>query len=244
MALPRAILFDLDETILSFGYRPALLADIAQEFAALFDPVGPRRAAELMEAQSQIFWSDGERHRIWRGRPLVEARRHISVQAFAALTAEGVPNLTDELAHSFAERFHEHRESQQRLFEGAHETLDALKAAGVRLALVTNGTGEAQRDKIGRFDLEHRFEHIQIEGEHGFGKPEAQAYQHALQTLGVSAQDTWMVGDNLEWEVAAPQRLGIFGIWHDPYGVGLPPGSPVRPDRIIRTLPELLEPLP
>ena len=50
-----------------------------------------------------------------------------------------------------------------------------------------------------------------------------------------------MVGDNLEWEVVAPQRLGIYAIWYDGYGTGLPPGSPIRPDRIIRTLPELLE---
>jgi putative hydrolase of the HAD superfamily len=49
-----------------------------------------------------------------------------------------------------------------------------------------------------------------------------------------------MVGDNLEWEVVAPQRLGIYAIWYDGYGIGLPPGSPIRPDRIIRSLPELL----
>jgi putative hydrolase of the HAD superfamily len=49
-----------------------------------------------------------------------------------------------------------------------------------------------------------------------------------------------MVGDNLEWEVVAPQRLGIHAIWHDVVGEGLPQGSPIRPDRIIRSLPELL----
>ena len=50
-----------------------------------------------------------------------------------------------------------------------------------------------------------------------------------------------MVGDNLEWEIVAPQRLGIYAIWHDGYGVGLPPDSPIRPDRIVRCLSELLE---
>jgi putative hydrolase of the HAD superfamily len=49
-----------------------------------------------------------------------------------------------------------------------------------------------------------------------------------------------MVGDNLEWEIAAPQRLGIYAIWHDGYGEGLHPDSPIRPDRIIRRLSELL----
>ena len=49
-----------------------------------------------------------------------------------------------------------------------------------------------------------------------------------------------MVGDNLEWEVAAPQRLGIFSIWCDHAGAGVPEGSTVVPDRIIRSLGELL----
>jgi hypothetical protein len=77
---------------------------------------------------------------------------------------------------------------------------------------------------------------LQIEGEHGFGKPEERAYNHAMEVLGVGPHETWMVGDNLEWEIMAPQRLGIYAIWHDGYGVGLPPNSPIRPDRIIRRM--------
>ena len=108
------------------------------------------------------------------------------------------------------------------------------------LALVTNGAAELQRAKIDRFDLARRFHHIQIEGEHGFGKPEERAYRHAMTTLGVAAAETWMVGDNLEWEVAAPQRLGIHAIWYDPAGEGVPPGSTAKPDRIVQSLSELL----
>jgi FMN phosphatase YigB (HAD superfamily) len=49
-----------------------------------------------------------------------------------------------------------------------------------------------------------------------------------------------MVGDNLEGEIVAPQRFGIYAIWHDGYGVGLPRNCPILPDRIIRRLSELL----
>ena len=35
-------------------------------------------------------------------------------------------------------------------------------------------------------------------------------------------------------------RLGIFAIWYDGYDAGLPPGCAIQPDRIIRSLPELL----
>jgi putative hydrolase of the HAD superfamily len=126
------------------------------------------------------------------------------------------------------------------VFPGAHDAIDALKALGVKLALVTNGGALTQRAKVERFALTHRFDHIQIEGEHGFGKPEERAYLHAMDALGVKARDTWMIGDNLEWEVVAPQRLGIYAVWMDTHGEGLPPGSLIKPDRIIRSLTELL----
>ena len=139
-----------------------------------------------------------------------------------------------------ADRYTALRDEEMRLYPDAWDTLDALRHRGVALALVTNGAAETQRPKIERFDLERRFDHIQIEGEHGFGKPEERAYRHALQRLQVAPHETWMVGDNLEWEVAAPQRLGIHAIWYDGESRGLPATTDVRPDRIIRALAELL----
>ena len=75
------------------------------------------------------------------------------------------------------------------MFPGAHDAIDALKARGVKLALVTNGAAGTQRAKVERFALTHRFDHIQIEGEHGFGKPDERAYLHAMQALGVTPRD-------------------------------------------------------
>jgi putative hydrolase of the HAD superfamily len=159
---------------------------------------------------------------------------------FAALAASGHRVLSDDLAIRLADRFSAYREEEMFVFPGAHEAIDRLKTLGVKLALVTNGAADTQRAKVERFELAHRFDHIQIEGEHGFGKPEERAYQHAMAALGVAAPDTWMIGDNLEWEVAVPQRLGIYAIWMDVHGDGLPVGSTAKPDRIIRSLMELL----
>jgi len=241
MELPRAILFDLDETILTFGRRILLLEEVAEGDAEAFAPLSPAEAAALIEARFAAFWSDPASQSEWRKRPMAESRRLVMDRAFADLRARGARGLTVEFAAAFGERFHAYRESQCRFFPGALETLDALRRRGVKMALVTNGEADVQRTKVERFDLVRRFDHVQIEGEHGFGKPEARAYRHALQALDVEAGDAWMVGDNLEWEVEAPQRLGIFAIWHDHLGEGLPPDSRVAPDRIIRSLTELLE---
>jgi len=239
--LPTAILFDLDDTILAaFGQAEDQWRRI---IAAFIEQVAPRPPADVVaaiQAYSRYLWSDATRHKNWRPR-ISEARRHIVAKAFTGLAgATGGMVPPAEICEAIADRFNELHEAELRIFPGAHETLDRLKQLGVRLALITNGAAEPQRAKVIRFALAERFDHIQIEGEHGFGKPEERAYTHAMQALGVEPGETWMVGDNLEWEIAAPQRLGIFSIWFDGYGAGLPSGCTVRPDRIIRSLPELL----
>ncbi len=240
MTLPRAILFDLDDTLIS-AYRhpkPTWQA-IAAEFADALHPLPAAEVAAAIAEASEVFWSDADRHR--QGRlQLADARTGIVAAAFTELERAGYPAAATHLARRLAERYHVYSDERMFLFDGAHSVVDRLRDYGVKLALITNGAGPAQRLKIERFDLAHRFDHIQIEGEHGFGKPEERAYVHAMATLDVGAHETWMVGDNLEWEIAAPQRLGIYAIWHDSVGAGLPEGTDVRPDRIIRSLRELL----
>jgi putative hydrolase of the HAD superfamily len=235
--LPRAMLIDMDDTILSAYGRPDIAwNNVAMEFASEYAPLLPQQLAAAIVASGRKFWATAAAE--WRLK-LAEARHEVVRGGFAALAAAG-DVLPIDLAIRLADRFTAYREEQMFVFPGAHDAIDALKALGVKLALVTNGAAMHQRAKIERFALTHRFDHIQIEGEHGFGKPDERAYMHAMQTLGVTAPETWMIGDNLEWEVVAPQRLGIYAIWIDVHGDGLPADSIVKPDRIIRSLKELL----
>jgi putative hydrolase of the HAD superfamily len=236
--LPRAMLIDMDDTILSAYGRPDLAWNsVVAEFAGEVSPLLPHEVSAAIVYSGRQFWASAAAE--WRLK-LPEARHEIVRAGFASLAATGKVALSTELATRLADRFTEFREEQMFVFPGAHDAIDALKDLGVKLALVTNGAAGIQRAKVERFALAHRFDHIQIEGEHGFGKPEERAYLHAMQALGVQARDTWMVGDNLEWEVEVPQKLGIYAVWMDAHGVGLPAGSTIRPDRIINSLSELL----
>jgi putative hydrolase of the HAD superfamily len=236
---PRAILFDLDDTILSaYSRSDAAWLSVAHELADAIAPLTPADAATAILEYAREFWADPERHRVWRQK-LSESRRHIVRGTLARLARDGRPGFAAEVAVRLADRYTAYRDECMHVFPGALETLNTLRAVGIRLALVTNGAGADQWAKIERFALRPYFHHIQVEGDHGFGKPDAQAYLHAMAALEVDASETWMVGDNLEWEVAAPQRLGIYSIWHDTLGNGLPAGSSVRPDRIIGRLSEL-----
>jgi putative hydrolase of the HAD superfamily len=233
MKPPRALLLDLDDTILAMGDPHGLWRAVCDEFAPrLPNGDGAPVCAAILE-RAAWYWSEAERHR-WGRQNLKLARRQIVGSAFEAM---GIAHseLSDEIADVFSHR----REAELTPFPGALETLDRLRQRGLKMALVTNGSPVLQRPKIEKHDLARHFDAILIEGELGFGKPEEKVYRHALELLQVAPAETWMVGDNLEWEVAAPQRLGIVAVWVDWRGAGIPPGSDVKPNIIIRSIAEL-----
>ncbi len=235
--LPKAILFDLDDTILADSVNgDRCWRIVCDRFAAEVPGLSPDRLMAEIDKMRIWYWSDPDRHR--RGRlDLERARQELVGMALQALDVDA-PGLADRIAREFSAL----RCEAIRPFPGAIETLRRLREQGVRLALLTNGNGAAQRRKIDRFVLAPLFDCVVIEGEFGAGKPDERVYRHACEQLGVAPAEAWMVGDRLDWDVAGPQRLGILGIWVDISGQGLPSSSPVRPDRIIRSLAELLEP--
>jgi putative hydrolase of the HAD superfamily len=238
-ALPKAILFDLDDTLIRAYAQPeeawTRLLHIFSAHLDAHDAPAIERIRTAIMGEARAFWNDHAAAAKWR-LDIAGARR-LSVRR--GLAVLGRPD--DALADRIADAFTEMRRQEYRLYPDAHATVDALRDAGVKLALITNGASTPQRAKIERFDLEHRFHHIQIEGEFGQGKPELAVYRHALEKLGVAPGEAWMVGDNYEWEVVAPQQLGICGIWYDPFDAGIPAHATARPTRVIKRLAELVE---
>ena len=232
--LPDGILFDMDNTVLDFsGAMHRAWRKVCEAVVGTLDGLTVEALLIALNEHRRWYFDDAERHRRGRLQPdvaLVELCEGALVRAGSSDTSAG-----KEMARLFKEL----RVESIRPYPGALETLTKLRGSGVKLALVTNGSAEIQRAKIERWDLERYFDHVQVEEEFGAGKPEPIVYRHALERLGVDASGAWMVGDNLEWEVAAPQRLGIVGIWVDAAGNGLPEDSDVTPDRIVRSITEL-----
>ena len=238
---PKAILFDLDDTLISPHHHRTVfwhnaIKDIWGEKEGPSDPE-PRNIVDLVnkiDRSATEFWSIPDRHK--SGRLDIRTARFTIID-----NAIGSDERYDRNTRwLIADRCGALMFEKTTLFPDAISTLKNLRMEGIKLALVTNGASEAQRAKINKFDLEQYFLHVQIEGEAGVGKPELKAYEIAMEKLNVLAKETWMVGDNIDWEVIAPQKIGIFSIWRDPRGYGiLPEGTLAKPDRIIRKLSEL-----
>lgn len=228
--LPPVVLLDLDDTILRFsaGQPDAWALVLAERFSA-------PQLDELLNAialASDEFWSDPARA-FWGRMNLRQAREQV---ALAALSQHGV---AEDVARAIGAKMTDAKHAQMRPFDGAFETLQALRAAGHRLGLLTNGCSTFQRAKLSRFQLEQFFELVLIEGELGFGKPDARVFQQALRFFGCDPQDAVMVGDNLAADVAGAQAVGVRAIWHDCDSVGIPAESFVVPDAVITRLTEL-----
>jgi putative hydrolase of the HAD superfamily len=228
------VLFDLDDTLVAFdAVTNSSWREVCLEYTTANPGVDPEALFAAIRKISDWYWSDPERHRIGRNN-MAPARRSVVREAFLTM------DLPEADADVVAERYATVRLENMYVLPGAQSTLDLLRSRGYRLGLLTNGDGETQRYKIERFDLAKYFETILIEGEIGHGKPDARIYRLALSTLGLKPEQTYMVGDNLSWDVEAPQKMGIKAIWIDRKGAGVPVGSTAVPHRVIRDISEVL----
>ena len=234
--LPGTILFDMDDTILADDAVSERCWElVCRDFSSRIEGLGAGNLLGVIREARRWYWSDFDRSRRG-GRQLTTARREILDLSFDRLGfADNA--LRDEMVDSFNGR----KPTMVEAVPGAMETLHTLRRQGTKLGLVTNGNGAAQRAKIDRFGLEHLFDSILVEGEFGVGKPDRRVFLQVLKELHAPPEDAWMVGDNLLGDVGGAQGAGIYGVWVDWREQGLPESSPVRPDRIIRAVSELIE---
>jgi FMN phosphatase YigB (HAD superfamily) len=92
-----------------------------------------------------------------------------------------------------------------RVYDGVLDTLDVLRGAGHRVAVVTNGVSHQQRGKIERCGLGDHVDAVVVSGEEGVEKPDPRLIEIALERLGAADVDrrrVWMIGDAAHTDVA------------------------------------------
>lgn len=182
----RAIVFDLDDTL--YPYR----AFVRSGFRA----VGLRLAAERgLPARSVL--------RVLR-RALVGGERGRELQALCARFS-----LPATLVPSLAALIREHPPSLRLPRESAR-TLTTMRRSW-RVGVLTNGSPGVQRRKVEALGLEPLVDAVLFATEYGdgTGKPEAQAFQAALDRLGVTPDATVFVGDDRYADIDGASALGM-----------------------------------
>jgi putative hydrolase of the HAD superfamily len=233
-----AVLFDLDETLVLD--EPAAVAAFEATARAAADHVDAARLAVGARARARELWRAAPNHpycrRIgmssWEGlwcrfegegddlRALRRWAPEYRREAWRrALADQGVDDVA--LAEELGERFGIERRARHEVFA---DVPAALAAAGVPLALVTNGASCLQREKLAGSGLADRFDAVVVSGDLGIGKPDASVFRHALALLGVPAGAAVMVGDNLGNDVDGARAAGLHAVWINRTGSPCPDG--------------------
>lgn len=233
--LPKGIIFDLDDTLISLKCTANdTWKIICEEYSSENNTIDSKVLYEKITEVRLSYWEDSKSND--RGRKnQKEARREIISMVFEQL------DLPKADIFAVADTYSERRLGALKLFPMVYETLRELKERGVKLALITNGEAKIQRYKIEKFDLQRYFDCILIETEVGFGKPDTRIFERAMGEMQVNPKQVWSVGDNLIWDIEAPQKLGIYSIWNDFEKIGVLEDSKILPDRIINSVYELIE---
>ncbi|MCX7773586.1 MAG: HAD-IA family hydrolase [Clostridia bacterium] len=236
MKLAKAILFDLDDTILCYkdtcdiAWRKVCV-DFAAAYPSYFES---QTLNDAIQKSAAIFWSDNERNR-WGRLNMFEARRQVVAAALSDLKIKN-ERLSEDIADTYSKLQYDYIKP----FPGAIETLEALSKMKVRMILVTNGSTLLQWAKIERFKLHRYFEDCLVEGDLGYGKPDIRIFNLAMKHLNLPAAKVWAVGNDLQKDIQIPKMLGMYTVWNDIDGSGLKEDSLIQPDRIVSNISEIL----
>ncbi len=97
----------------------------------------------------------------------------------------------------------------------AAAALDAVHAAGVRSAVISNSNGTI-RSLLTRLGLIDRLDFVIDSGEEGVEKPDPRIFQIALARAGVSPRETAYIGDFYSIDVRGARRAGLRAVLLDP----------------------------
>jgi len=170
--------------------------------------------------------------------------RELLIQALAQAThttAEAVRGSAQfaTIEAAFGEHYMHRCGSRSQLYPQVRATLTALRAAGVRLALVTNKEARYTQAVLAAHQLDQAFDRVVCGDTLAVKKPNPACIESCLQQFGVAPERALFVGDS-SIDVATARNAGI-AVWVLPYGYNM--GQPIAasaPDRVIVDVSALL----
>lgn len=113
----------------------------------------------------------------------------------------------------------------------------ALRAAGHRLATLSNGAEEVAAGLLGRAGVRDQFEALLSVEDAGAWKPARPAYLYAVDRLRVRPAEATLVAVH-PWDIDGAARAGLRTAWINRTGAAYP-AHLTSPERTVRTVGEL-----
>ena len=218
----RAVLFDAGNTLLFLDYaRMARAVGTALGFPLTGDGLAAH-APEASQAMERASGNDKERASTY-----LEA-----LFRFSGVPADRMAEVRDCLS-----ALHRERHLWCSVRDRTQQALARLKAAGLRLGIVSNSDGRVE-EALTASGLRDLFDVVIDSGVVGVEKPDPAIFRAALDALDVRPEEALYVGDLYEIDVIGARAAGIEAVLLTPSSPG-----PERPCRTAGSIDELVDAL-
>lgn len=231
----RAIFFDLDDTLVDDTISTEHCAELVAQELAAGRGIAPADLAKAYLDAAIAFWEGlgpGARRP-----PKGGIRRTMWGRALQSLGVED-----PALAAALARRYDAIRAERVEYFPDAVPVLARLHGT-YRLAIITNGFTETHEARVAPLELGRFFDHVVMAGDLEMVKPDPAVFHYAMRLLGVTADQSVMVGDRFNRDVEGAHAAGMRAVWVNAHGDPQPPGAQPAEAVItsMRDLPKALE---
>ena len=215
MQKPKVIFFDAVGTLFDVrGTVGEIYGQFAQEAGIAVD------SGKLNQAFIQSFRAAPppafvERDPMVLGQLEYEWWREVAFKSFAKVGAEAEIEDFDAFFQPLFDHFA--LADPWIIYPEVPETLAALKALGIELAIISNFDSRLYL-VLQALGLNSWFSSITLASQIGAAKPDPKIFQAALAMYGFSPEQTCHVGDSWEEDYQGAVAAGIKGVWLDRYG--------------------------
>jgi len=195
------VFFDLDHTLWDFDKNSALTFEKIFKIHAL--PVDFRQFISAYEPINLNYWKLYREEKIDKS----NLRYKRLKDTFDVLEF----TVVDDTIHQLSEDYITYLTTYNHLFDGTVEILDYLKSR-YKLHIITNGFDEAQQKKMDSSKISSYFTTITNSEIAGVKKPNPIIFEYALNSAKARAEESIMIGDNLEADIHGALNVGIEAI--------------------------------
>jgi HAD superfamily hydrolase (TIGR01662 family) len=214
----RAVIFDYGNTLI--GMDPAT-PSARTDYADIVARPGAERLAKHLADTGALngrvarfierFLEVRERNRL----TAEQTGREITAEASLAevLGDEGGATIPPAALREAVAVYFSAEEERIVALPGALETLEALRAAGVKLGLLSNATDGRYVERVAkRWEMRSYFDPFLVSSDLGVRKPRAETFRAILDRWALPAAAVAMVGDSLFHDVDGANRLGLYTV--------------------------------